>query len=325
MTPSPTNATNPPMTSTTYTAPEELHSRLEQATQRGLETKALVPLSTTYLWVEDQSTNFVVRQLQNVQKKEATKAIQVANKEVPRPSFNPFLPYESNLFVGDICDSHAVVLNKFNVVDHHALLITREFQSQWDYLTQDDWNAVTLCLEGVDGLVFFNGGEEAGASQPHKHLQLVLLPMTPEPSQPSLPITPLMQQLPSSPTLNPVEAFPFAHAACCMRSTWTLPQEGRAQRWFATYKRLLTLASLWTPTAQQLEPKGQQQAPYNMLATHDWILLVPRRCEFYESISVNSLGFAGGLLVKHQEALDTLRAVGPWRVLQHVGVPRTGS
>lgn len=323
MTPSRPGTTNPPMTSTTYVAPEELHSRLEQATQRGLETQALVPLSTSYLWVEDQGTNFVVRQLQNVQKKEATKAIQVANKEVPRPSFNPFLPYEPNLFVGDICDSHAVVLNKFKVVDHHALLITRDFQSQWDYLTQDDWNAVTLCLKGVGGLAFFNGGEEAGASQPHKHLQLVLLPMTPEPSQPSLPITPLMQQLPSSPTLNPVESFPFVHAASCMKDTWDLSQKERTHRWLATYRQLLTLTRLWTPTTEQPEPKGRQQAPYNMLATRDWMLLVPRRCEFYESISVNSLGFAGGLLVKHQEALNTLKAVGPWRILQHVGVGKT--
>jgi len=39
------------------------------------------------------------------------------------------------------------------------------------------------------------------------------------------------------------------------------------------------------------------QAPYNLLATRRWMLVVPRRQERYEKISVNALGFAGSLFV----------------------------
>lgn len=315
-------ATNPPMTVRTHVQPKQLHERLIQATKKGLETQSLVPLSTTYTHLEDQGTAFVVRTLQNIQKKEATRAIQVANKEAPRPAFNPFLPYEPNLFVGDICETHAVVLNKFKVVDHHALIITRDFQSQLDYLTHDDWVALLLCLEGLDGLAFFNGGEEAGASQPHKHLQFVPLPMTPEAPEPRLPIEPLMSDLPQQPNLNPVGTFPFVHAAVSMAHTWKLTSKERASHWTNTYNKLLQLTHLWKPSATQPTPQGRQQAPYNMLATREWMMLVPRRCEFYESISVNSLGFVGALLVKHEEAMNTLQRKGPWNLLHHVGVPK---
>lgn len=40
-------------------------------------------------------------------------------------------------------------------------------------------------------------------------------------------------------------------------------------------------------------------------------------------VSVNSLGFTGTLLVKHEAQLATVKQVGPMRVLLAVGRPRT--
>ncbi|MFN2646613.1 MAG: phosphorylase, partial [Burkholderiales bacterium] len=62
----------------------------------------------------------------------------------------------------------------------------------------------------------------------------------------------------------------------------------------------------------------RQSAPYNLLATRRWMLLVPRGCERYESISVNALGFAGSLFVRSDVELERVRDAGPMAVLRAV-------
>ena len=52
------------------------------------------------------------------------------------------------------------------------------------------------------------------------------------------------------------------------------------------------------------------------------MMVVPRSQEKYLGISVNSLGFAGSLLVKNEEKLTQLKAVGPLNLLQAVGYRR---
>ena len=48
------------------------------------------------------------------------------------------------------------------------------------------------------------------------------------------------------------------------------------------------------------------------------MMIVPRRQEKYADISVNSLGFAGSLLVKNKEELTQLKALGPMQLLSQV-------
>ncbi|NIO40609.1 MAG: phosphorylase, partial [Burkholderiales bacterium] len=40
-------------------------------------------------------------------------------------AMNPFLPYGKDLFVSDISETHLALLNKFNVIDYHLLIVTR--------------------------------------------------------------------------------------------------------------------------------------------------------------------------------------------------------
>ena len=61
--------------------------------------------------------------------------------------------------------------------------------------------------------------------------------------------------------------------------------------------------------------------PYNLLVTRDWMLLVPRSKEHFDTISVNALGFAGSLLVRNETELETVRERGPFEVLRHVSFP----
>lgn len=60
---------------------------------------------------------------------------------------------------------------------------------------------------------------------------------------------------------------------------------------------------------------------YNMVLTSTFMMLVPRRTEFCGPVAVNSMGFAGSMLMRSQEELDYIRAEGPMRILAAVGVP----
>jgi ATP adenylyltransferase len=59
--------------------------------------------------------------------------------------------------------------------------------------------------------------------------------------------------------------------------------------------------------------------PYNLLATRNWMLLVPRSVEHFESISVNAMGFAGSLLARNERELELIRERGPLSILEDVG------
>jgi sulfate adenylyltransferase (ADP) / ATP adenylyltransferase len=86
---------------------------------------------------------------------------------------NPFLPYEEALWVAHLSATHTLLLNKFNVVRHHVLVVTRQFESQTDPLNAADLAAAQQVLEAMPtgGVAFYNCGEHSGRSQPHKHLQ----------------------------------------------------------------------------------------------------------------------------------------------------------
>lgn len=60
---------------------------------------------------------------------------------------------------------------------------------------------------------------------------------------------------------------------------------------------------------------------YNMVLTNSFMMLVPRSREIYGPVDVNSMGFAGSMLVRSKEELDFLRAESPMQVLAAVGVP----
>ena len=59
--------------------------------------------------------------------------------------------------------------------------------------------------------------------------------------------------------------------------------------------------------------------PYNLLLDRDWLMVVPRRHEHWQDISVNALGFAGSLFVRRPAQIEQIRAVGPLALLAAVG------
>lgn len=234
-----------------------------------LKSGALEPIVTEQREAQDGEARFVLRVAAGLEKKRAA-----------GPKKNPFLPpYEPDLFVGELGPRHVCLLNKFPVVEHHALVITRAYEPQTDWLTADDCEVLLACLAEGDALAFYNGGAGAGASQPHKHLQLV-------PLKPSLEPQIRAGRLP----------FRFERAE--------LPSDAGALH--ARLRSMLEVANV-----APLEP-------WNLLATRDWVLIVPRAKESFEGISVNALGFAGSLFVKTREQLERVLAAGPMNVLRAV-------
>ncbi|MHC5830704.1 MAG: phosphorylase, partial [Nostoc sp.] len=107
-----------------------LWTSVKEQTEYALQCGALLSIPTEFEFVEQDNVRFLVRILSNLNRKKAAKDQQ--EKQSPRSGqeFNPFLPYEKDLFVADISDTHVCILNKFNVVDYHLLIITRGFEEQ---------------------------------------------------------------------------------------------------------------------------------------------------------------------------------------------------
>jgi ATP adenylyltransferase len=212
-----------------------------------------------------------------------------------------------------------MIFNKFNLVDNHMLIVTNEFESQYDKLTVADMEATWKSIKELNGLGFFNGGRLAGASQPHKHLQLVPIPLVPD-SPFALPIESVLLGSSLPPSVK--HSVPFTHPGLPFFNLFALLPENiesdAPQVLHQLYNDMLALAE---PVYQ----KNCIQQPwcFNLLIMKSWMLLVPRSKECVEgtTISVNSMGFAGTLFVKSPEHLEIVKQLGPMGVLQALSLP----
>ena len=295
--------------------PGTLWQRMQDVTLAARKSGSQQPMPTAYSVVEDQGIPFVVRTLSVLEDKARDREERQREEEVSGRKFNPFLPYEEDLFVADVSETHLCLLNKFNVIDNHLLIVTRQFENQETLLNLQDFEALWSCMCEFDGLGFYNGGEVAGASQEHKHLQLVPLPMVPK--GPRVPLDPVLAHVLSRGGVSTSPRLPYAHALVRFSPDGMGPPAEAAPRLLEGYQALLDATGLG---AGQGAEEGRQQGPYNLLVTREWMCLVPRSREHFHSISVNALGFAGGLLVRNREEMDMVRRTGPMDVLRTVGV-----
>ncbi|WP_017721572.1 ATP adenylyltransferase family protein [Kamptonema formosum] len=289
-------------------------AKVKDTTERALRCGALQPIATECEFAEESGIRFLVRVASNLVRKDSALKQQDKKKAASGKEFNPFLPYDRDLFVADISETHLCLLNKFNAVDYHLLIVTREFEEQETLLARQDFEALLAVMAEFDGLAFYNSGRAAGASQRHKHLQLVPLPLTPCGGK--FPIEPALEAACFQDSVGSVPAFPFAHAFARL----DLPVGGSplsaAEAMLERYCTLLRSAGL---LEGGVGSENKLAGAYNLLATAEWMLVVPRSQEHFESISVNSLGFAGTLFVRNEEQLKVLKDLGPLTVLSHVG------
>jgi ATP adenylyltransferase len=285
--------------------PGSLWSAIVRQTARARASGDLQPVATELHELEDRGARFAVRVIAGLDPK------RVAATSANPTQSDPFLPpYRDELFVADISETHAALLNKWSVLDHHLLIVTRAFEEQESALGASDFEALWACMAEFEALGFYNAGQQAGASQPHKHLQLVPLPLgtdRPPAARTRLPIESLLD----------TGLLPFAYARA------SLPDRSRGlgadpgDQLELLYRQLIEELSLDGGCG----PRG----PYNLLLTRDWMLIVPRTCDAWDGIAINALGFAGALLVGDRQALEKLSRCGPLRGLSRVARPPRAS
>lgn len=288
-----------------------LWKRLVEQTEYALKCGALQSIATNYEFVEQGGIRFLVRILANLIRKDAAKAPAKTDKD-----FNPFLPYEKDLFVADISDTHVCLLNKFNVMEHHLLIVTRAFAEQESWLNFADFQAMWLALAEIDGLAFYNSGSIAGASQRHKHLQLVPLPFVDDTEK--MPIAPLLKTAKFEAGIGKIPDLPFVHGLVKFDPSLINSPDKAAEMTLKFYFNLQKAVGLLNDSEKISDrPNGA----YNLLATREWMMIVPRSQEFFQGISINSLGFVGALLVRNQEQKQLLIETGPLNILAAVAQP----
>src|ERR1700741_289757 len=141
-------------------APGTLWAAIERQTEHALRCGALQPIDTVQAVIESGAVRFVVRQVSSLTRKEQQRRQARKLQTEKGPVANPFLPYEPDLFVAELSDTHLALLNKFNVIDHHLLIVTRDFQRQEALLDLADFEALMACMAEFDGIGFYNGGPE---------------------------------------------------------------------------------------------------------------------------------------------------------------------
>ena len=296
--------------------PGTLAAAADRATRRAISSGAMEPIETELDRIDDRGVRFTVRRVASLARKRLERRRHAARAAGARPA-DPFQPYEEDLFVAGVSPTHFALLNKFNVLERHLLIVTREFASQEALLDSADFAALAACMAEFAALGFYNGGPEAGASQPHKHLQLVPLPLDAGPY--AVPVAALLGSLGGRAGVLAVPGLPFRHAFA-----WLPPTSGEAPLETAARLEPVYLALL---AAIGVRPVGGgretlQSGPYNLLLTREWMLAIPRVQECHAGISVNALGFAGSLFVQDDARGAALARAGPMAVLTAVAGPR---
>ncbi|TGJ82302.1 hypothetical protein E0Z10_g6484 [Xylaria hypoxylon] len=249
------------------------------------------------------------------------------------PNAKPFNPFENPspaLLVAQLPPSHRLVLNKFAVVPEHFILATRDFKSQTHILEIGDVDAAYACVQayrsaGRELFVFFNSGDHSGASQPHRHLQL-------------LPVDCMRHGLENAEQGG--EWAVLAEKMCGEEKTlpftvFTSPisvemsAEERHLAYLSLYKRAVHTAIANVEAAEE----GEAQISYNFAMTNTCMALCPRTAEGTTikddngneigKVTLNGTVLAGTALVKSELEWDVLRTTNAMLsgVLRGIGIP----
>lgn len=256
----------------------------------------------------------------------------LANKPPKRaasPGFtaaDPFAYPPRSLFVADIGPSHYLVLNKFAVVPEHLILATREFRPQTGVLDEADLEATLACVRAYrghgDGLfAFFNCGEHSGASQPHRHIQL-------------LPVARMREGLHHGARWSPLATTPHLDKTPFATFSEAIDQGTSPRQLRAAYLRLYGQACQAAVGTVPAEGESEARISYNMAMTEHTLVVCPRRAEGDEvrgrggdvvgRLALNGTVLAGTALVRSQAEWDALREEPGLLadVLGRIGVPR---
>ncbi|ORX55967.1 ATP adenylyltransferase [Piromyces finnis] len=282
-------------------ADSSLITKVAEVFEKALSSEFLTFIPSVEERLQINKINYQIRCLPSLKKKPT-------QKDTSKSKFNPFLPYDENLYIQKTPNNlHNVLLNKFSVIKYHILLTTVDFQSQQDPLNIHDlesmlWTLNSIKKDNYTELAFFNCGTNSGASQPHKHLQILAIDKDIKDMPPVNRIIIEEGQTIEKGKIFQISQYKLKHG-CVL-----FPEDKKitAEDLLNYYNSLLNIVP--------------SNSSYNFICTTKWMLIVPRSKETYnERISVNSLGFAGMVLVKSMEDSELIKKDGIETILNSLG------
>jgi len=261
-------------------------------TRLSIDGDSLYPLKTTIITRDlYQKNDFIIRKL-DTSKFNKTK--------IYGPQQNPLCPWEKILEIDKIGSNHQLILNKYPVQKGHILLITNNWKPQNGWLDIYDWKALQKVNKDTSGLWFFNSSPIAGASQPHRHFQLLRR---------------------------------SKDEISCPREKWFLEMKINIDNYSKLTKNIIvskfnfldnsiSLFELYLELCKKLgigDPISDEKPryPYNLLITNKWIAIIKRSNDHIHGFSINALGFAGYLLVTEKSDINYLKEFGPEKLLEN--------
>ncbi|PVF97901.1 hypothetical protein CPB86DRAFT_686302, partial [Serendipita vermifera] len=369
-------------------SPLQIIDSLEQTIEKAKATGDLKMYESQVSTAEERGVQYEIRLCPALQQKEEARVPK--SNIAPDPSHvskvvetifhkDPFLPPFNSLLIGEMNDDleeggvgYYTLLNKYAVVPGHFLLVTRVYESQSQPLTPSQLVHTYLLLLAAKArnkqyFAFFNCGVLSGASQPHKHIQII-------PGEP-----PIERLARSAKVENEARAFvipqlPFAanikrlrrssiDASSPIAVRSPVPSSDAEKEILESLSEELSMSFMAvldemyniirvkaehdrergiTSTTSSTTSSGPS---YNVVMTLEHIYLFPRTAEkfimgqppseqaakettetttedssTYLSLPINSLGFAGALLVKSEEELRRVKEVGVGKMLLAVGM-----
>ncbi|WP_320676853.1 ATP adenylyltransferase [Prochlorococcus sp. MIT 1300] len=220
------------------------------------------------------------------------------------PKINPFRPWDKRLEIECVSKEHVLILNKYPVHKGHMLLITKRWEPQNGWISIEDWNAIAKIDYDTSGLWFFNSSSNAGASQPHRHLQLLRRASGEM-------ICPREDWFIDRIKNKKDETVLDRSCLVIQREPTSNQQEGIIL--MQKYCELVTAMSIGDPMRDEAP-----RTPYNLLITPRWIAVIKRRKEGAYGFSINGLGFAGYLLSTEDSDIEWLQKHGPTSLIESV-------
>ena len=273
---------------------ESIWSKALEISKKAVNCGAVIPLNTIKYKSSEKCCDFELRFLKS---------------PIPKylieygPKRNPFIPWDTRLQIHSINDNHTLILNKYPVQIGHMLLITNRWKPQNGWLNEDDFEAILNVDNDTTGLWFFNSSKEAGASQPHRHFQLL-------PRHYNEKICPRYEWFCS--LLNNTKDN-YSEISHCISIRQRNNNNSGSSDLFSSYKSMINEMNLG-----EIDIFDKPLKPYNLLITSEWISLITRKTDKSNGFSINALGFAGYFLATKRSDVNTLIKFGPERILKDV-------
>ena len=274
---------------------ESIWSKALEISEKAVNCGAVIPLNTIKYKSIDECCDFELRFLKS---------------PIPKylieygPKRNPFIPWDSRLQIQSINHKHTLILNKYPVQIGHMLLITNSWKPQNGLLSLDDFEAMLKIDDDTTGLWFFNSSKEAGASQPHRHFQLL-------PRSYKEIVCPRYEWFCS--LLNNRKDINSEISQSISIRRRNKNNDSLSKDLFSSYKSMINEMNI---AENDLIDKPLK--PYNLIITSNWIALIKRKTDRSHGFSINALGFAGYFLGTKRSDIDTLIKFGPEKILKDV-------